>query len=229
MPYTVLISGANKGLGLGLLEKYLSRPDTTAIATVRDPSSKEAQALHNIPKASGTNLLIVKVESSSDTDCASAISTIQDQEISHLDLVIANAGYYNVPAEPQVAKISTKLLMEHLDVNTAGPIRLFQATLPLLQKAQKPIFMYMSSIAGSIAATGDVPFPVGVYGASKAASNFLVRRAHQEHPELIVFSMHPGLVLQILLFLARCVADTSAKQRCQNSRSRSSHRKLEDG
>jgi norsolorinic acid ketoreductase len=194
MPYTVLISGANKGLGLGLLEKYLSRPDTTAIATVRDPSSKEAQALHNIPKASGTNLFIVKVESSSDTDCASAISTIQDQGISHLDLVIANAGYYNVPAEPQVAKISTKLLMEHLDVNTAGPIRLFQATLPLLQKAQKPIFMYMSSIAGSIAATGDVPFPVGVYGASKAASNFLVRRAHQEHPEMIIFSMHPGAV-----------------------------------
>ncbi|KAK6004340.1 hypothetical protein QM012_008202 [Aureobasidium pullulans] len=194
MPYTVLISGANKGLGLALLEKYLSRPDTIAIATVRDPSSKEAKALHDIPKASGTKLLIVKVESRSETDCLSAVSTLKDQGISHLDLVIANAGYYNVPAEPQVAKISTKLLMEHVDVNAAGPIRLFQATLPLLQKAQKPIFMYMSTMAGSITATGDVPFPVAVYGASKAAGNFLIRRAHQEHPELIIFSMHPGAV-----------------------------------
>ncbi|KAH0343868.1 aflatoxin biosynthesis ketoreductase-like protein nor-1, partial [Aureobasidium melanogenum] len=194
MPYTVLISGANKGLGLGLLEKYLSRPDTTAIATVRDPSSKEAQALRSIPKASGTNLLIVKVESTSDTDCATAISTIKDQGVSHLDLVIANAGYYSVPPEPQVAKISTKLLMEHVNVNAAGSIRLFQATLPLLQKAKKPVFMYMSTLAGSITATGDVPFPVGVYGASKAAGNFLTRRAHQEHPELIIFAMHPGAV-----------------------------------
>lgn len=192
MPYTVLISGANKGLGRSLLENYLSRPDTVAIATVRDPSSSEAKALHNISKASGANLIIVRVESRSDTDCLSAISSIEDQGVSHLDLVIANAGYYAVPAEPQVAKISSKLLLEHVDVNAAGPIRLFQAALPLLQKAKKPIFMYMSTLAGSITATGDVPFPVGVYGASKAAGNFLIRRAHQEHPELIIFSMHPG-------------------------------------
>lgn len=201
MPYTVLISGANKGLGRSLLETYLSRPDVVAIATVRDPSSREAKALHDIPRASGTKLIIVKVESRSDTDCLSAISSIQDQGVSHLDLVIANAGYYAVPAEPQIAKISSKLLLEHVDVNAAGPIRLFQAALPLLQKAKKPIFMYMSTLAGSITATGDVPFPVGVYGASKAAGNFLIRRAHQEHPELIIFSMHPGYGSSALLSL----------------------------
>jgi len=49
-------------------------------------------------------------------------------------------------------------------------------------------------MAGSIAATGMVPFSAGVYGASKAASNFLVRRAHQENPDLIIFAMHPGYV-----------------------------------
>lgn len=195
MPYTVLISGVNKGLGLGLLKKYLSRPDTLVIGTVRDPSSSEAKALHDTPRAVGTNLIIVKVESRSETDCLAAVSSIRNQGITHLDLVIANAGYYAVPAEPQVAKITSKLLMEHLDVNTAGFVRLFQATLPLLQEAHKPVFMYMSSIAGSIEAAGEAPFPFGVYGASKAASNFLVRKAHQEHPELIVFCMHPGYVL----------------------------------
>lgn len=106
--------------------------------------------------------------------------------------MIANAGYYTPPADPKVAKITAKDLLDHVDVNTAGPIRLFQATLPLLQKAEKPIFAYMSSMAGSITATGEVPFSAGVYGASKAASNFLVRRAHAEHPDLIIFAMHPG-------------------------------------
>jgi norsolorinic acid ketoreductase len=165
MPYTVLISGANSGLGL---------------------------SLHDIPTASDSNLIIVKVESRSDTDALEAISSISDQGINHLDVVIANAGYYTPPADPKVAEITAKELLDHVDVNTAGPIRLFQATLPLLQKAEKPIFAYMSSMAGSITATGEVPFSAGVYGASKAASNFLVRRAHAEHPDLIIFAMHPG-------------------------------------
>jgi norsolorinic acid ketoreductase len=73
-------------------------------------------------------------------------------------------------------------------------MRLFQACLPLLHKAEKPIFVCMSSMARSIAATGVVPSPVGLYGASEAASNFLVRRARQEHPELIIFAMHSGYV-----------------------------------
>ncbi|KAH0293725.1 nor-1 [Aureobasidium namibiae CBS 147.97] len=195
MSYTILISGANSGLGLSLLERYLSRPDTTVIATVRDPTKQ--QSLHDIPKASGSKLIIVKVESRSDTDALEAVSSISNQGINHLDVVIANAGYYTPPADPKVAKITAKDLLEHVDVNTAGPIRLFQATLPLLQKAEKPIFAYMSSMAGSIGATGDVPFSAGVYGASKAASNFLVRRAHAEHPELIIFAMHPGAVATV--------------------------------
>jgi norsolorinic acid ketoreductase len=192
MSYTVLISGANSGLGLSLLEKYLSRANTTVVATVRDPSKQ--QALNDISKASGSKLIIVKVESTSDTDCLEAISTIKDQGINHLDVVIANAGYYTPPADPKVAKINATDLLDHVNVNTAGPIRLFQASLPLLQKAEKPIFAYMSSLAGSITATGEVPFSTGVYGASKAASNFLVRRAHAENPELIIFAMHPGYV-----------------------------------
>jgi norsolorinic acid ketoreductase len=212
MPYTVLISGANKGLGLSLLEKYLSRADTTVVATVRDYSKQ--QALNDIPKASGSKLVIVKVESRSDTDCLEAISTIKDQGINQLDVVIANAAYYTPPADPKVAKITATDLLDHVNVNTAGPIRLFQASLPLLQKAEKPIFAYMSSLAGSITATGEVPFSAGVYGASKAASNFLVRRAHAEHPELIIFAMHPGYVPDLSLTLER-VAD-GRLQSCGN-------------
>jgi len=208
MSYTVLISGANSGLGLSLLEKYLSRANTTVIATVRDPSKQ--QSLHDIPKASGSKLIIVKVESRSDTDALEAVSSITNQGINHIDVVIANAGYYTPPANPKVARITAKDLLEHVDVNTAGPIRLFQATLPLLQKAEKPIFAYMSSMAGSIGATGEVPFSAGVYGASKAASNFLVRRAHAEHPELIIFAMHPGYVNPA--FFPRLESDADREQ-----------------
>ncbi|KAI5276026.1 putative NADP(+)-dependent dehydrogenase [Aureobasidium subglaciale] len=187
MTYNILISGTTKGLGRAFVAKYLSRPNTTVIAT-------EAQALHSISKAEGSNLIVVKVESRSDTDCISAIDSLHDQGISHLDVVIANAGFYTVPKDPAVAKITAEELLDHVNVNAAGPVRLFQATLPLLKAAEKPIFVYISSMAGSIAATGDLPLGVGVYGASKAAGNFLVRRIHQENPELTAFAMHPGAV-----------------------------------
>lgn len=91
--------------------------------------------------------------------------------------------------------MKTSDLIEHVDVNAAGVVRLFQATLPLLQKAKKPIFMVVSSGAGTIAGMEHVPFTVSSYGASKAAVNFLIRRIHFEQPELIAFAVHPGYFL----------------------------------
>lgn len=167
------------------------RPNTLVVATVRDPSTSEATSLQDLPKAEGSDLIVVKIEARSDTDALEAVNTISSK-LAHLDLVIANSGFYTVPAAPQIAKIAPSDLLDHVNVNTAGTIRLFQATLPLLQKAKEPIFAYISSMAGSIALTGDLPFPTGIYGASKAAMNFLVRRIHQEHPELISVALHPG-------------------------------------
>ncbi|TIA46381.1 putative NADP(+)-dependent dehydrogenase [Aureobasidium pullulans] len=194
MTYNILISGTTKGLGRALVEKYLGRPNTLVVATVRDPSTSEATSLQDLPKAEGSDLIVVKIEARSDTDGLEAVNTISSK-LSHLDLVIANSGFYTVPAAPQIAKIAPSDLLDHVNVNTAGTIRLFQATLPLLQKAKEPIFAYISSMAGSIALTGDLPFPTGIYGASKAAMNFLVRRIHQEHPELISVALHPGAVM----------------------------------
>lgn len=39
-PTTVLISGANRGIGKGLVERYLARDDHTVVATVRDPNGE---------------------------------------------------------------------------------------------------------------------------------------------------------------------------------------------
>lgn len=83
-------------------------------------------------------------------------------------------------------------LIEHVDVNAAGVVRLFQATLPLLQKAKRPVFIVVSSVAGSIADMERVTFPISSYGASKATVNYLVRRMHFEQPELVAFAVHPG-------------------------------------
>jgi norsolorinic acid ketoreductase len=192
MTYNVLITGANKGIGYALVAKYLGRPNTIVIATVRQPDSPEATRLKELPKGESSSIIIVKIESTSDTDAQEAIASLGGHQINHLDLVIANSGLFALHAFVEVSKIQPKDLIDHFNVNTAGTVRLFQATLPLLQKAEKPIFAYMSSGVGSISLQEHFAPPIGNYGASKAAMNLLIRRIHIENPGLIAVALHPG-------------------------------------
>lgn len=179
-----------QGIGYGFVEKYFARPNTTVIATVRDPES--AKSLHDISKADGSNVILVKVESVSETDAIEAVKSLRSQGINHLDVVIANAGVFHHHAFIEVSKMKANDLLEHVDVNAAGPVRLFQATLPLLQAAKQPKFIVISSFAGTISNAERINFPLSSYAASKAAVNFLLRRIHIEHPDLIAVSVHPG-------------------------------------
>ena len=176
------------------MKHYLSRPNTTVIGTVRDPSAPDSKVLKSLPTAHGSKVIVVKVESKSDRSAAEAISSLPQHGVSHIDVVIANAGIFRQAAFQKVSEMKTADLMEHVNVNAAGVIRLFQAVLPLLQKASKPIFMVVSSGVATIAGMEYVPFTVSSYGASKATINYLVRRIHFENPELIAFAVHPGCV-----------------------------------
>jgi norsolorinic acid ketoreductase len=58
----VLITGANRGIGKGLLEIYLLKPDHLVIAANRDPEHPTSKALAKLPTADGTSLLVVKLD-----------------------------------------------------------------------------------------------------------------------------------------------------------------------
>ncbi|KAK0647059.1 aflatoxin biosynthesis ketoreductase nor-1 [Cercophora newfieldiana] len=194
MVTTVLITGANRGIGKGFVSLYLSRPDHTIIAAARDPGCWSVQGFKTLPAAQGSKILLVKVDSASNTDALDAIKTIKAAGIDHLDLVIANAGIV-VYSQP-VATLSLADLRTQFEVNTFGPVRLFQATVPLLKAARDPKFVVISSVIGSTtdAVAFSAQFGLGSYGASKAAVNHLVRRMHFENEWLTALALHPGAV-----------------------------------
>ena len=155
-----------------------------------------SQTLKEIPKASGSALIIGKLEATSPTDPTDLVASLQnDYGVTHIDLVISNSGVakhigtaLNTPGEE---------MKEHFEINTVGHLLLFQATWePLLKHAKKgdPKFVVVSSSVGSIGGMENEPVPMLAYGASKAATNFLVRKLSMEHEkeELCVFSIHPG-------------------------------------
>ena len=85
-------------------------------------------------------------------------------------------------------------IREHFEINTLGPISLFQAALPLLKKASTPKFVVTTSGIGSSTIAPSLPAPVAAYGVSKAAVNWFLSRAHGEHDDITFIPIHPGLV-----------------------------------
>ncbi|KAJ5210190.1 Short-chain dehydrogenase/reductase SDR [Penicillium cf. griseofulvum] len=190
---TILISGANKGIGRALVSKYLARDNVTVIAAVRNPSSSEA-TLSDLPTGQGSRLIIVKIDASSDTDAKTAVESLSSQRVSALDIVIANAGVFDRAAFTTVAESTIDQIKSHHDVNTLGPIRLFQATLPLLQKSSSPRFILISTLMATIGDMKDAPWSTAPYGASKAAANFFVRKINFEHDDIATLAIDPGSV-----------------------------------
>ncbi|KAL3421809.1 aflatoxin biosynthesis ketoreductase nor-1 [Phlyctema vagabunda] len=189
----ILITGANRGIGLGLFELYIAKANTTVIAAVRRPEHETVTALSSLPKGENSHLIVVKIDSVSETDAKAAIAALQNEhKITSLDIVIANAG--GVDIFPKVADVQIADFQRHIELNAFGPLILFQAVLPLLKASKKAIFAPISSSAGSIGGMDLVPFPNGVYGPSKAMLNYLVRKIDQEHPDLTAFSISPGWV-----------------------------------
>ncbi|KAI4212405.1 MAG: hypothetical protein LQ351_004837 [Letrouitia transgressa] len=186
-PIVVFITG----IGAGLVGIYLSRPSTTVVAAVRDPEHPTSQTLASFPKDMSSKLIVVKLDSKSETDPANAVTYIRSQGVTSLDLVIANAGICKEYSP--VATVNTAAFKEHVVVNGFDPLFLFQAVLPLLQKSGHGAkFVGIGSPLGSIGGMEMRPFPTSAYGASKFIFHWMVRKVHFEHPDIVSLIVDPG-------------------------------------
>ncbi|KAJ4349468.1 uncharacterized protein N0V89_008083 [Didymosphaeria variabile] len=191
MPKTILITGANRGLGLGLLKLYLLLPDHTVIAAVRNPAHASSTALSSLPTAEKTSLITVKLDATVEEDASAAIRILQEKhDIQRLDVVIANAGVSYV--WPKLKDVKIEDMKGHMAPNVYGVVSLYQATRGLLEKSVQPSFVLMGSQAGVL--SNLPPVPNAAYGPSKAAAHWLIVRLHAEEEWLNAFVLDPGWV-----------------------------------
>ncbi|KAE8338048.1 hypothetical protein BDV24DRAFT_177149 [Aspergillus arachidicola] len=187
----VLISGASRGLGKVFVEQYLARPNHTVIGTVRDVKSAAAEELRALPAAEGSKVVLVKVEYTSTTDAVDAVKELEAQGITKLDIVIANAGIAG--QQGRIETIDPKGLAEVYLVNAVGPAVLFLALKPLLDRAETPKWLAISSGLASLHDLHKYPmFPGFPYNGSKAALNHFTKTIHVESPKIIAFAVSPG-------------------------------------
>jgi norsolorinic acid ketoreductase len=202
----ILITGANRGkfsrplngnsrlrktgIGRALTTVYVSRDNTTIIAAVRDINKETAKSLTTVPTGRNSKVLLVKIDSLSEDDPKNAMEIVRRKFfIDHVDIVIANAGDSKFAP---VDKVSVEMMKYHYNVNTIGPLLLFQSVWPLLQQAAKPKFIVISSTLGSLVQGPGYKLQSGAYGSSKAAINYLLKLLHRDHPNLIAMPVCPG-------------------------------------
>ncbi|KAH8785234.1 aflatoxin biosynthesis ketoreductase nor-1 [Diaporthe sp. PMI_573] len=195
---TFLVTGANRGIGRGIAEALLSRPNHVVVAAVRNLDT----SLREYEPAKGSKLVVVKIDNTLSSDPAEAVETIKAAGITRLDVVIANAGLAAKAPYLRVEDIELEQWRNLFEVNTFSFVPLFRAVRPLLkatadEKGEGTAkLLVISSNAGQIA-TGMEPLAnvlVANYGSSKAALNYLVRRTHFENPWLTSWAVNPGFV-----------------------------------
>ncbi|PPD45528.1 MAG: short-chain dehydrogenase [Methylocystis sp.] len=180
-----LIAGASRGIGLELARQIAQRGERVT-ASVRSEAGRAA-LMDALAPAGGRGRILV-FDTRDEAQIYGAAAQVEEP----VDVLIANAGAYG-PQRQSTLDTDFEGVLDLVNVNTLGPLRIVQAFLPLLRGGERPRIILMSSVLGSMALEGT--FNVG-YRVSKAGLNKIAQcLAEDLKPEgIAVVSMHPGWV-----------------------------------
>ncbi|MGA1741325.1 MAG: SDR family oxidoreductase [Pseudohongiellaceae bacterium] len=183
---TILITGANRGIGLELVRQYLEAGNRV-YACCRQPDS--ASDLASLASNSKGNLSIHQMDVSDEQSikaCAKALACTA------IDVLINNAGIMGGEHQ-SFGNASLDDWLHTIEVNTIGPFRVAESFKPHLEAAEAPKLITISSQVG--ASTFTMP-GIYAYASSKAAVNKVMQTLASEWQTtgICVGLMHPGWV-----------------------------------
>ena len=182
----ILITGANRGLGLGFAKKCLKK-DFHVLATVRDiKGSKELLALkERFPD----NLEIFELDLLKEKAGSTLASFLGDRPI---DILINNAGVGST--NQHFEAVSPKPWLEVLKVNLIAPLMVTQSIIDNVKKGVDKKIYFLSSQLGSIADNNSGG--MYIYRSSKTGLNQVIKSLSVDlKPQgITVVSLHPGWV-----------------------------------
>ena len=189
---TILITGANRGLGLELTRQYLQDGDAHVFATCRNPD--RADHLNDLAGKHPSQVTVLQLDITDESSIAAVVNAIETA-IGALDLLINNAGIFPTGEHQSrdLGNLSAPALSEVITTNAVAPLIVTQACRQLLQAGENPRVVMISSGLGSV--TNAVGGSYG-YRMSKAAMNMAARAlSHDGAPTgIITITTHPGWV-----------------------------------
>jgi len=182
----IVVTGANRGLGLELTRQHAQRGDEVWAGCRRPDEATELRSLtpHVLP-----------VDMTSEESIHEFTDALGPAPI---DVLYNNAG---IDARAlgvddgarDVLQLSGEDFLEVMRVNAVGPMLLTRRVLDRLRASNRPRVVNVSSQAGSMEVAHTLGRDVA-YTASKAALNMISVRQSVHLPEVIVIAIHPGFL-----------------------------------
>ncbi len=187
---TVLITGANRGIGLEFVRQFRER-GWNIIATARKPGdAADLKAL-----AAGSKQLVIEQLDVTDFERMQALHAKYAEQ--PIDILLSNAGItpkYK-SAFKRVSGVDWEMARKSMDVNAIAPLQLSQTFMDNVAASKQKKIVVISSKAGSFEIGPKLPMMYS-YRASKAALNMYIYTLSFETPknDVIVTLLSPGQV-----------------------------------
>ena len=183
---TILITGANRGIGLALTEQFAA-DGWQVLACCRNPAG--ARQLQRLAEQNPD----IEIHALDVTNYEQ-MSALADQLANRpIDILLSNAGIYGSKGVG-FGDVDAREWRQVLEVNTIAPLMLVQAFVEPVAASQKKLVAVISSKVGSIADNSSGGSYV--YRSSKTAVNQVVKSLSIDLAgrDIAVISLHPGWV-----------------------------------
>ena len=189
---TALVTGANKGIGFAIAQGLGALGFTVAVGARDD--ARRADAVARL-RAGGADAFGVALDVTADDSVAGAAATIE-QTAGRLDVLVNNAGIggRTDAGAQDPTTLDLDVVRTVLDTNVFGVVRVTNAVLPLLRRADSPRIVNVSSNMGSLALrTGPV---MAAYAPSKSMLNSVTAQYARQLADtnVLVNAACPGYV-----------------------------------
>ena len=184
---TVLITGANKGIGHEVARQLAAKGFHVFVGARNAKAGRKAADAITKQSGKATFLEIDVADNDSVRSAAREFLNIED----HLDVLVNNAGII-VEGDNAILKISDDLFRKTLETNTIGALRVTRAFAALLRKSKAPRVINVSSGGGQLTGGADGWAPA--YCVSKTALNGVTVQLAAALPTFAVNSVCPGWV-----------------------------------
>jgi len=193
---SVIITGADRGLGLSLSREYLNRGYTVFAGKFL----KDYMLLEDL-RESNKKLHIINLDVDSRDSIGAAVAYVAKVTNGKLDVLISNAALMGeVNCAFRVPDMDDKATWKSYSVNALGPARMVELFLPLMDKSKIKRLCFVSSEVSCINLMkkrlgNSLPYPM-----SKSSMNMAVRLMFNElYPEGYTFRLyHPGWMKRVL-------------------------------
>ena len=187
MTGTLLVTGANRGLGLEFARQYAA-DGWQVYAACRAPN--DAKDLQKAAAASGGHMHLLAFDVTDATSVRSAAGALGGEAI---DVLINNAGVGG-PRNERLGRLDYAAWERVLDVNTLGPMRVTEAFVDNVAKSREKKVVTITSGMGSIA--DNTSGGSYAYRTSKAAVNMVVKSLSLDLAPrgIVCIVMNPGWV-----------------------------------